>query len=251
MRAAIVAALALALAGCACGEPCRGIVCGPCPEAVTIRVTLADGGGAAVVVTGAAIPCTTSDEGAICTTGTLAPGTYSIAIQASGYTQSMRSFTIAPAGAGCCACAGSFEDDVTLARAPAIDGGIDGGIDAGSDDASVDAGAIDAREIDAQAGDGGQCDPSAVSFPMGGTLEEGTLCDDVFVCAGDAAGAARVMAASSRFACSATPEGPCSGHTCAYRDPGGPSRLDAGEIAEICAITILEPTPEIECRVYL
>jgi hypothetical protein len=100
------------------------------------------------------------------------------------------------------------------------------------------------------------CRPERVSFPMGGTLEVGTLCDDVFVCVADATEAARVTAASPRFDC--TSEGP--GHPCgdrmrcAYRGVGGggPSTLDAQEIADICTVTVIEPAPSgIVCVVYL
>jgi hypothetical protein len=94
------------------------------------------------------------------------------------------------------------------------------------------------------------CRPERVSFPMGGELSPGALCDDVVVCVSDDAAAARVLAASSSFVCD-SPDGLC----CQYREGGtggGPAVLDASEIAEICAVTMLEPAPDsITCVVYL
>jgi hypothetical protein len=58
------------------------------------------------------------------------------------------------------------------------------GADAG--DAALDAhDAKDANE--ALAADAGTCDPSVVTFPAGGSLQVGQLCDDVLVCVADAA----------------------------------------------------------------
>jgi len=153
---------------------------------------------------------------------------------------------------------------VPACGSPALPG-LDGGslLDAGTDpdsgvaldaevalDAAIALDAEVARDA-ALALDAGVCDPAAVRFPMGGTLSEGTLCDDVFVCAADAAQAAAVQAASPRFRCDVAPEGPCAGVTCAFRDPGGPSTLDPAEIAEICKITVLVPRPDLVCFVYL
>ena len=97
------------------------------------------------------------------------------------------------------------------------------------------------------------CRPGAVMFPQGGTLVPGTLCDELYACADDAAGAARIEAASSRFSCApgAEPGSGCDAYTCAFRDPGGPSTLDASEIADICAITVLTPPPALRCMVFV
>jgi hypothetical protein len=162
------------------------------------------------------------------------------------------------------ACGGRTTDDAGpgLDASTAIDGGAsgrdagpgpdDGGVaDAGGGlDASVqDGGATDAGT---SGGDAGSCNPDAVRFEFlaSGPLEEGILCDGVIVCVRDAAEAARVMAASSRFQCSGTPQAPCTGETCNYRNPGGPGILDAAELAEICAVTLVSPAPDIACVVY-
>lgn len=147
---------------------------------------------------------------------------------------------------------------------PETDAGVltDAGDGGPETDAGVhsDAGASDGgRDTDAEVhsdagdGDGGAaaCDPSAVFIPTGGSLRVGQLCDDLYVCVVDEPAALAVMAASARFVCSATPEGSCAGWTCAYRDPGGPSTLDATELAEICKVTVLVPQPAMTCMVYL
>ena len=77
-----------------------------------------------------------------------------------------------------------------------------------------------AASFDARAPDGAVCDPDAVRFlPSGPRLVEGAFCDDVFACASCPEEAAAIEAASPRFQCSPVPEGPCTGITCAYRDP--------------------------------
>ena len=120
-------------------------------------------------------------------------------------------------------------------------------------DVSVDAPA-DATAADTSASDAATaCNPAAVAFPQGGTLTAGTLCDELYACADDAAGAARIAAASPRFSCApgSEPGSTCTAYTCAFRDPGGPSTLDAGEIADICALTLLAPTPPLRCVVFV
>ena len=160
--------------------------------------------------------------------------------------------SIADAGSG-----DAGERDAGATDAGATDAGAQDAAtsDAGSSDAGrTDAGSSDAGRTDAGRTDAGglTCLPSAVRFiPPGGSLRVGQLCDDVFACAVDAAHAAAIASSSSRFVCSPTPEGPCSGITCAYRDPGGPSTLDASEIDEICAVTLVSPTPDMVCMVYL
>ena len=97
------------------------------------------------------------------------------------------------------------------------------------------------------------CNPAAVTFPQGGTLAPGTLCDELYACADDPAGAARIEAAAPRFSCApgSEPGSGCTAYTCAFRDPGGPSTLDASEIADICAITVLTPAPALRCAVFV
>jgi hypothetical protein len=99
----------------------------------------------------------------------------------------------------------------------------------------------------------GSCNPAAVTFPMGGTLTPGTLCDELYACADDAAGAARIEAAAPRFSCApgTEPGSGCTAFTCAFRDPAGPSTLDADEIAEVCALTVLSPAPPLRCAVFV
>ena len=123
-------------------------------------------------------------------------------------------------------------------------------------DAAQDSGAEDAKAADARAdaSDGGRggCDPSAVRFvPPGGSLRIGQLCDDVVACVSSDAEAAALMAASKKFQCQSRPSNGCPSWTCLYSDPAGPSLLDEAEIAEICKITVLLPTPRITCFVYL
>jgi hypothetical protein len=125
-----------------------------------------------------------------------------------------------------------------------------GGGAAGPDaaDASSDVVSAETRS-DAPA----SCDPAAISFPQGGTLAPGTLCDELYVCATDAADAARIQAAAPHFSCAAgsEPGSGCAAYTCAYRNPGGPSTLDEAEIAEICALTVLVPPPPLRCAVFV
>jgi len=126
---------------------------------------------------------------------------------------------------------------------------LDAGDDAGLNDAGADAGLNDAGGADAAAA---MCNAGAVRFAgiARGPLTVGTLCDELTVCVNHPTEAAAVMAASSVFQCSAAPETPCASMTCSYRDPGGPSVLDAAELAEICAVTLITPTPIINCVVF-
>lgn len=239
-----LAALALGLApGCSPASGCDSLLCGACPTPISLVVTLATPGAGPVTVTGPGdVGCSERAPGTFdCGSGTAAPGDYTLTVSAPGHASRTLSFTLSPAPAGCCTCAGTYADTIALGAVPDADAGP---ADAGADDG----GAADAGM---PAGDAGACNAAAVLFPMGGALEPGTLCDDVFVCLASAADAAAVMAASARFTCDAAPAGPCPGATCQYADPGGPSVLDADEIAEICAVTLVSPTPELTCRVYL
>ena len=134
--------------------------------------------------------------------------------------------------------------------------GPDASPDAIGTDAPPDASGPDAApdvSPDAWSDAPASCNPAAVTFPRGGTLAPGTLCDELYACAADAAGAARIEAASPRFSCApgSEPGSGCDAYTCAFRDPGGPSTLDASEIADICAITVLTPTPALRCAVFV
>jgi len=140
-----------------------------------------------------------------------------------------------------------------LVAAIACGGGAVVTSEAGSDapvgDASRDGDGGDDAEASADAG----CNPAAVVFPQGGTLAPGTLCDEVYACADDAAGAARIEAASAMFSCApgAEPGSACGAYTCAHRNPGGPSTLDAADLADICALTLLVPPPPLRCVVFV
>ena len=167
----------------------------------------------------------------------------------------------------------STDDDAGLDSGAADAGAADAGArDAGAADAGVaDAGVADAGVADAGTSDAGSaadagisdagsasdagaatCNRAAVRFEFlaRGPLEVGTLCDEVLVCVAEGSEAARVMAASTLFQCTSSPEAPCTGMTCAYRNPGGPGVLDAAELAEICAVTLVTPTPDLACVVY-
>lgn len=232
----------LLVVGCSASrsDDCSDVLCGACPQALELRVRLAVPGTGEVIATGVdGVACSAAGDGSFtCGKSSLAPGTYTITLSATAHEPETITFTLAPPPAGCCVCSGSFSRELTLTRSSvAPDGGP------GADGGTV-----------ADAGDGGamSCDPSAIDFiPAGGSLAVDQLCDDVFACVDGEAAAMAVTAASARFACSATPEGPCSGWTCAYRDPGGPSTLDAAEIAEICKITVLVPQPAMTCMIYL
>ena len=132
--------------------------------------------------------------------------------------------------------------------------GTSAGGDASADGPATDSPPADTPGAGDSSGDASaSCNPAAVAFPQGGTLAPGTLCDELYACADDAAGAARIEAASPRFSCApgAEPGSACDAYTCAFRDPGGPSTLDASEIADICAITVLTPTPALRCTVFV
>jgi len=141
---------------------------------------------------------------------------------------------------------------VTLGCGGSAATGLDASPDAIGTDATPDASRPDAAP-DTSSEAPGACNPAAVAFPQGGTLTPGTLCDELYACADDAAGAARIEAASPRFSCApgSEPGSACDAYTCAFRDPGGPSMLDASEIADICAITVLTPTPALRCAVFV
>jgi hypothetical protein len=126
---------------------------------------------------------------------------------------------------------------------------MDASADRAATDGGADTGGDGAGGVDAS----GSCHPGAVMFPQGGTLAPGTLCDEVYACADDAAGAARIEAASPRFSCApgAEPQSACAAYTCAYRNPGGPSTLDEAELADICALTVLAPSPPLRCVVFV
>ena len=126
-----------------------------------------------------------------------------------------------------------------------------GANDAGPSDASapIDAGADASTPIDASASaDGGGCNPDAVRFLYlaSGPLEVGTFCDAIHVCATSPAEVSRVEAASADFDCGDTPEPPCEGRTCTY----DPATIDEAELAEVCAVTLVTPAPDIVCVVW-
>ncbi len=125
--------------------------------------------------------------------------------------------------------------------------------DAAAADARTDTGMADASTAaDAGPPDGGSCNESAIRYAAlaSGPLMEGTLCDEVWVCLRDPSQAASILAASPRFVCDGPPGSGCSGGRCFYRNPGGPGLIDASELAEICAVTRVTPTPEVVCIVY-
>ena len=144
-------------------------------------------------------------------------------------------------------------DASTDAQADARDAGADARTDAAAADARTDTGMADASTAaDAGPPDGGSCNESAIRYAAlaSGPLMEGTLCDEVWVCLRDPSQAASILAASPRFVCDGPPGSGCSGGRCFYRNPGGPGLIDASELAEICAVTRVTPTPEVVCIVY-
>jgi hypothetical protein len=241
-RRAILFLCVLALAGCECGTDCGGVVCGPCPNAISIDIVVPGGGTPGVSGT-PALSCETVGSMTHCF-GDAGPGEYTYEISAPG--RAPRSVTLAlePGGTGCCACAVEADSEYVSFEI----------LDAGTDASTMDASATDAGEDASSSVDAGSCRPERVDFPSGGGLEPGTMCDDVFVCAPDADYAARVVAASGSFTCTGVDGAPCDGVLCRFvgNDGGGPSTLDALEIEEICAVTLIDPEPlEFVCRVYL
>lgn len=256
------------LVGCG-GDECAGVECGACLDEV--RLTVNAPGAAAVTLTGGGLggTCTEGSPGVFaCTANGGGASSFPLELRADGFATRTLTVTLEPAGPGCCTCRPTFMRTIDLVPATGDAGTDDAGTDdagtldagtsdsgtddAGTDDAGTDAGTLDAGSTDAGTSDAGTCDPSAVRFiPSGGALAIGQLCDDVFVCVAGSTEAAAVTAASAAFTCSATPEGPCAGWTCAYRDPGGPSTIDAAELAQICAVTVLAPTPDLVCMIYL
>ena len=103
---------------------------------------------------------------------------------------------------------------LTLACGGGARTGADAATDASADAPGADT-SSDAPGVDTT-GDGAvSCNPGAVAFPRGGTLAPGTLCDELYACADDAAGAARIEAASPRFSCTpgSEPESTCTAFT--------------------------------------
>ena len=123
-----------------------------------------------------------------------------------------------------------------------------GSMDSGSGDAgSMDAGSRDAGSRDAGSdASGATCLPSAVRYSPpgdGGALAIGQICDEVFACV-EASQMAAITTASMEFDCSEMPSGPCVQATCIFNGVGA---LDQMEIDEICAVSLVSPTPDIVC----
>ncbi len=127
-----------------------------------------------------------------------------------------------------------------------------GNPDSGAD-AALDAG-NDAAVADSSIGDAAMgCVPEAVTLIGAGRFRVGEFCDELFACAADVRDAARINSVAPHFDCveAAVSGSSCSAWTCQYRNPRGPGTIDASEYAEVCAITVLAPTPRIDCRVFL
>lgn len=243
MRPSLLLTCVLAIgslaAGCSSGSACNGALCGPCPASFVVHVT------------GASAASTGTIEGGVCTragaeltcSASPAAGEHDVIVTVDGAPHTVHA-SIAPAPAGCCTCSPTFEATLAL--------GSDAGMPldaAGLDAAATDASGLDASGSDASTGDAGlACDPSAVTFPAGGSLAVGQLCDDVFVCVANATDAAALMAAAPHYTCDTAPGAGCTAYTCR----SSPSTLDASELAEVCAITVLSPRPgRITCNIYL
>jgi hypothetical protein len=225
--------LTAALAGCSSNTACNGALCGACPESFVVHVTGAPSTATATIDGGTC----TAVAGALTCSAPLAAGEHDVVVTVNGVPHTVHA-RIAAAPAGCCTCSPTSEQTLAL-------GAADAGLPT---DASLDAATGDAAADDAAATDAGlACDPSAVTFPAGGTLTVGQLCDDVFVCVASAADAAALMAAAPHYTCSTTPAAGCTAYTCR----ASPSTLDASELAELCAITVLTPRPPITCMIYL
>lgn len=250
----LLAALAR-LVGCGddgTARDCSGVICGPCATPVTIGVALPGGGAGPVQSSDPAIECHGAAGLFECSSAALAPGAHTVTLSAPGYAAQTLTFTLTPPGGGCCGCAGPFQTDLTLVPTGPIDAGADGASEAGADATSdVATDATSDASTDATTDASAACDPSVMKFPSGGSLAVGALCDDVFACVADASAAAALAAASSKFTCSAGPQGTCPGWSCRYAAPGGPSVLDAAEVAEICKVTLLKPAPAMSCVIYL
>lgn len=120
--------------------------------------------------------------------------------------------------------------------------------DASPPDATLDAPTADAP-ADAPPSDGGECRLELIdSRPEGSPVGLGELCDDVFVCAADAADLARLRAVAPELECEpGTTFDECDAIVCVLRT----STIDEDELRTLCALTALEPPPAMLCQIYL
>ena len=97
----------LTVAACGTGdERCSGVQCGPCPPALTVKVT-AEGGGpvADASLVGEPGECNSTAEATVCTPARSESGLYEFDVSAPGFRTERVEQTVPEAqSGGCCAC---------------------------------------------------------------------------------------------------------------------------------------------------
>ncbi len=105
----VVLGLGGALLSQGCGidfDNCRNIQCGPCPPALTVRVS-AEGGGLVedAALVGEPGACSVTGSETICTPSRSEPGEYAFDVTAPGFrTQRVTATVAAAEEVGCCSC---------------------------------------------------------------------------------------------------------------------------------------------------
>lgn len=97
---------------------------------------------------------------------------------------------------------------------------------------------------------GGSCEPDRLQNVIENRpISEGDYCDDIQLCARDAAAAATVMSLEPGFDCGAEQAGCAAGEIhCSWYTP---DTIDADEYAALCAISTADVAPTLSCWVYL
>ena len=102
----------MAAGGVSCGslvelpDECTGVQCGPCPPALTVKLTAAGGGPVQdVTIGGEDASCHNDTHATFCSLGRSEPGTYQFTVNAPGY-QPLSLTESVPAldSPGCCSC---------------------------------------------------------------------------------------------------------------------------------------------------
>ncbi len=109
---------------------------------------------------------------------------------------------------------------------------------------SPDAGAPAAADA------GASCEPDRLENVIENRpIQEGDYCDDIQLCARDAAAAGAVMALEPGFECGAEQAGCAAGEVhCSWNTP---DTIDAADYAALCDISTADVAPTLRCWVYL
>ncbi|MFC1482380.1 hypothetical protein ACFL51_01090 [Myxococcota bacterium] len=105
LRATGLLSLGLILASASGCDPCKDMMCGACPSAITLTVQGEPSGVPVTEVTidGFAGDCYEYEDTTTCNIGS-SPGTYELTVDASGYAPQDLSITVPPSDGGCCDC---------------------------------------------------------------------------------------------------------------------------------------------------